>query len=122
MPYPVAAFAVFVSISVEHGNAAVIGFVPADGIEEEGLVVFPDIFHGCAGDDIVWNFFEILRNEVGKGGGIFSVGEAIAFKGADCKCLVNPSLVAGGGFRGLAEIWNANRGNKVIRRDSSERV
>src|SRR5881296_1520454 len=62
--------------------AAVVGFVPADGVENEPAIGISAVTKRLAVDDIIWEGVNENRNERVEPIWRRSVGEAAAFEGA----------------------------------------
>lgn len=114
VPHPVAVLAVLLAVAITQDDAAVVGLVPTDGIEQKVLFTLAPIIHGSAADDVAGHPVKELRHERGEGGGIISIREPVSFQRANNLRLIHLGLVAGHGFRGPAEIGNAKCGNEIV--------
>ena len=65
---------------VQDDHAAIVRFVPADGIEHKLAISGPAIMQRLAVDDVVRQLFHELWRERVEGFGIFSVCEPITFE------------------------------------------
>lgn len=96
--------------------AAIVGFIPANGIKQEFSVIGAAIEEGLAADDVMGNGFDELRHERVERVGILAVGEMIAFQGASDLGFVHHGLIVGGCLPRFGKIGNSDTGKNMIRR------
>ena len=91
-PHPIALS--FVKLSFTR-NAAVVFFVPADGIENKPAIVGAAVFEGFAGDHVVGQAGGKARDERLEVFGELAVGQAVSFQRAGNGCLIGGGLGTG---------------------------
>ena len=88
--------------------AAVVRFIPADGVEQKFPILRAAIMQRLAADDVVRKFFHELRNECVELFGIFAVRELVTFQRAGDLRFVYERLIVRSRLDCLGKVGNAN--------------